>query len=359
MSREDITREDDQGDKFRKLQAPANSSVGKASEDESVSPTNSSGSPLADLAFSYQGEASGERGLDRESSHDIKRGSKPKFVEAIKTVLISPTPWSSTSNVLFSVGVSYAGIVGHIVSGIWSLRNEVVAKFRSQETIDTSIDQAEKQASQNLSTYQGLLKHLMLSPGASRIFQTGVLLVSALEAPFHGRISEATAFSAWLIGVTAAAFEMNKGYGGAQFGELGIVKELKRAWKALPDWAHRILTSPGISFCSGDLIYSLASLKTTPMLSSFSSDPVSIATGLGILTSMTGIIVGVSTALRKNESSLEKSLPLYCAGIDCGLYGVAQLLSNNIAIGIGFELGFVSNLFFGLRAWISRGKGRL
>lgn len=348
MNNDGISHDDDRKNELSKLVPPSS----ETPYEVSCRPVNTPPSPLEGLAFNFRKNTQSDAADSKNHGEKNSPSGKNKIAEAIKTVASSPTPYSSASNVLFAVGVSYAGIVGHVVSGIWSLRNEVIAKFRSKN------GQAEQtnQNSDSSPSYTKLIEHLLHSPGASRIFQTGVLLASMLEAPFHGRFSAAAAFSVWFVGVAAAAFEMNKGYGGAEFSELGAVKGFKNLWSKLPDSSHRILTSPGISFCLGDLIYSLSNMDLTAMFSNFSASPVNVAAGLGLLASLTGIAVGVASAFSKHEGKHEKSLPLYCAGLDCGLYGVAQLLSQNTIIGIGFGLGFLSNVAFGLRAWMTRGK---
>lgn len=242
----------------------------------------------------------------------------------VKTAFNSSAVWSGVGAAVVCLDSSLVGVLGHGLSTLWTLRNDVREKFGGAEKNGVKADVLGRPG------YVGLALDALRSPAFNEIAAGLTYLAAAVEAGTRGRVLEAAVFSVYFVGAMTIVDVLNQSYHGTRSTLTMLERAFKAAWRALPTRVQNLLKDPGVylTLGNGSLVIGTMSFQNV------SSDPLpTVALGVGLALSSLGLVQSVVNFCRGTESSKEQAGSVYLNGAANGLFGVASFLQGSPVVG--------------------------
>lgn len=242
----------------------------------------------------------------------------------VKTALTSPAVWSGTGASVVCLDSSLVGVLGHGLSTLWSLRNELRQRGGESDTNGVHGDLIGRPG------YLGLTLDALRSPGFNKIAAGVTYLGAGIEAGVRGRALESAVFSGYFIGCMAVVAVLNQSYKGTRSTSTLPERAFKAVWQTIPARVQNFLKDPGVYMTLGN-----GSLVVGTMnLESLSAAPLpTVVLGTGLALSSLGLVQSIVTFCRGSQSSKDQGNSVYLNGAANGLFGIASFMQGSPVVG--------------------------
>lgn len=241
-----------------------------------------------------------------------------------KTAITSSAVWSGAGASVVCLDSSLIGVLGHGLSTLWTLRNELRQKAGAAEKTAPSAERVGRGG------YLGLALDALYSPGFNKIAAGLTYLGAGIEAGVRGRALESAVFAGYCMGCMAVVAVLNQSYSGTRTTSTLSERAFKTAWGALPARVQTFLKDPGVYMTLGN-----GSLVVGTMnLENLTSNPLpTVVLGVGLALSSLGLAQSVVNFCRGAESPKAQAGSVYLNGAANGLFGVASFMQGSPVVG--------------------------